>query len=296
MYFGDIGDEWKHLAFTQVVATEQPRHVWESHAGSALYSLSHSSERDFGVYYFREHASTSTSLGDSMYAQILRELATAGPLRVYPGSPFLAMRILMRGPADFVFCDTDEESLADIQDAASRLSIDAARLRLIHGDGVSTVAHLGAALPAAETASTLVHIDPYYPLQESSPGLNAIDLLCQLSARGIRYLLWFGYRNLSMREGLFQALHHSSTQAGSSAERLALWCGDIRLAGTMSAGREIHTGPISCLVLGSHLGEHSRTASDELGYELARIYAAARLADGSDPAMEYTSFLVTNDA
>ena len=296
IYFGDIGDVWKHLSFTQVVAIEQPRHVWESHAGSALYALSRSYQRDFGVYYFREHAPTSVALADSPYARILRELAPAGQLRVYPGSPFLAMRILTRSPADFVFCDTDEVSLADIQNAASRLSIDEARLRIIHGDGVSTVAHLGAALPTTEAASTVVHIDPYHPLQESSQGLNSIDLLCQLSDRGIKCLLWFGYRNLSMREGLFQALHRSLVKAGTSAERLALWCGDIRLVGTMRAGCEISTDPISCLVIGSHLSERSRAASEELGHELARIYGSARLADGSDAAMEYTSFLVTDGA
>jgi 23S rRNA A2030 N6-methylase RlmJ len=183
-HFGNIGDVWKHLALAEVVATEQPQHFWESHAGSALYPLSHSTERDFGAYYFREHASTSAILRDSSYARILRERETGGELHVYPGSPYLAMSILARGPANFVFCDKHAKSLANIEDAASRLSIAEARLQLIHGDGLSTVSELGAKLPTAEAASTIVHIDPYHPKRASSPGLNSFDLLCQLGDRG----------------------------------------------------------------------------------------------------------------
>jgi hypothetical protein len=29
VHFGNIGEVWKHLAFAAIVATEQPRHVWE---------------------------------------------------------------------------------------------------------------------------------------------------------------------------------------------------------------------------------------------------------------------------
>jgi 23S rRNA (adenine2030-N6)-methyltransferase len=289
VHFGDIGDVWKHLAFAEIVATEQPQHVWECHAGSALYPLSHSPDRDFGVYFFREHASTSATLRGSTYARILRELETGGDLQVYPGSPFLAMQLLKRGSADFVFCDTDASSLADIKDAASRLSIDNARLRLIHGDGLSTVSQLGAELPTAEAASTVVHIDPYQPWRASS-GLNSFDLLCQLADRGIMGMLWTGYHTRSQRDKLFQALQRATAKAGTSAERLALWCGDARLAGKTGGRLSADAGVISSLIIGSHLSARTRDACDELGHELARIYGSARLPDGHDAAMEYTSF------
>ena len=295
-HFGNIGDVWKHLALAEVVATERPQHFWESHAGSALYPLSHSTERDFGVYYFREHASTSAILRESSYARILRELETGGGLHVYPGSPFLAMHLLKRGPADFVFCDRDEASLAVIKDAASLLAIDDARLRLIHGDGLSTLAQLGAGLPPVEAESTFVHIDPYEPLQEPLPGLNAFDLLCQLADRGITCMLWAGYHTVTQRDELLQALQRSMITGGASGNRLALWCGDIRLAGTMGARHPANPGIISSLVIGSHLSERSRAACDELGQALARIYGSARLTDGRDGTMGYTSFLVPDDA
>lgn len=51
--FGGSGDVWKHLAFAAIVAIERPRCGWESHAGSALYPLSHSPGRDAGIYAIR---------------------------------------------------------------------------------------------------------------------------------------------------------------------------------------------------------------------------------------------------
>jgi 23S rRNA A2030 N6-methylase RlmJ len=295
IYFGDSGDVWKHLAFAQIVATEHPRHVWESHAGSALYPLSHSTARDSGVYFFREHAALSATLQDSTYARILRELETGGEFPCYPGSPFLAMRILTRGPADFVFCDTDAESLADISHAASRLSIDAARFQLIHGDGLSTVSQLGAAWLPAEAASTIVHIDPYDARQVSSTGLNAFDLLCQLGDRGIKGVLWTGYTTLAARDELLQALHLALTKSGTSPERLALWCGDFCLGAALGTGTPANPEVFSSLIIGSHLSDRSRAACDELGHELADCYSAAWRADDHDGETAYTSFLVTSD-
>ena len=290
VYFGNSGDVWKHLAFAEIVATEQPLHVWESHAGSALYSLSPSPERDFGVYFFHEQAAKTAILRDSAYARILRELEPGGELHDYPGSPFLAMCLLKLGPADFVFCDKDKMSLADIERAASRLSINNARLRLIHGDGLSTVSQLGAELPTAEAASTVVHIDPYQPWRASSLGLNAFDLLCQLGDRGITCMLWTGYNTISQRDKWFQALQRATAKAGTSAEGLALWCGDVCFVG-ITDGQPSQSSPvISSLIIGSHLSARTRAACDELGHELARIYRFAPLADVRVAAIEYTSF------
>src|SRR5687767_5635463 len=83
IYFGDSGDVWKHLALAEIIASDQPHQMWESHAGSALYPLSHSPGRDRGIYYFREHVARSAPLLASTYAQILRELDTDGAFHLY---------------------------------------------------------------------------------------------------------------------------------------------------------------------------------------------------------------------
>jgi 23S rRNA A2030 N6-methylase RlmJ len=290
IYFGDVGDVWKHLAFAEIVATEQPRHVWESHAGSALYPLSHSLGRDFGVYFFYEQAAKTALLRDSAYARILRELETGGHLQDYPGSPFLAMQLLKRGSADFVFCDTAAKSLADIGRAALRLSIDDARLQLIDGDGLSTLSQLGAELSPVEAESIFVHIDPYQARRASSPGLNAFDLLCQLADRGMRCMLWAGYHTPTERNNLFRALQRATAKAGTSAESLALWCADVCFVGITDGQLSKSSPVISSLIIGSHLSARTRAACEKLGHELARVYRLAPLADVSVAAIEYTSF------
>ncbi len=61
IHFGRVSDLWRNLPLAEIIAIEQPHHLWETHVGSAQYSLSHSYERDYGVYYFREHALNSAT-------------------------------------------------------------------------------------------------------------------------------------------------------------------------------------------------------------------------------------------
>lgn len=51
-HFGTIGDIWKHLLLAEILRVEKPFSYWESHADSALYTLTHSIQRDYGVFYF----------------------------------------------------------------------------------------------------------------------------------------------------------------------------------------------------------------------------------------------------
>src|SRR3712207_862768 len=161
VHFARIGDVWKHLPLAEILTLERPRRVWESHAGCAFYDLTPSYERDYGVYYLRARAGDVAALIASRYVGLLRSLETAGELRIYPGSPGLALHLLGHEPVELVFCDTDADSLADIGEAAGRLGIAAAHLRLVHDDGLATLMRLGAGLPPDAAAATLAHIDPY---------------------------------------------------------------------------------------------------------------------------------------
>src|ERR1043166_5977233 len=104
-YFGDFGDVWKHLALLEVLAREQPRQYWETHAGSASYPLTRSPERRYGVYHFLEHADRTPALRDSRYRQMLAQLPRAqGVPAVYPGSALQAMLELDTAADAFLFC------------------------------------------------------------------------------------------------------------------------------------------------------------------------------------------------
>ena len=51
-HFGKIGDVWKHRPLAEILNIGTPRRYWESHAEAARYPLTHSHERDYGIYHF----------------------------------------------------------------------------------------------------------------------------------------------------------------------------------------------------------------------------------------------------
>jgi 23S rRNA (adenine2030-N6)-methyltransferase len=289
IHFGRIGDVWKHLPLAEILTIEGPHHLWESHAGSAYYDLTPSYERDYGVYRVRARAAGIPNLAESRYVGLLRTLETDGHLRVYPGSSAIAMQILRNAPTGFVFCDIDRDSLAGIKNAAEHLGIAGTRLRLIQGDGLTALAHLGDAITRDEAVTTLAHIDPYQTLLEGESGLNAFDLLCRLGARGVRCMLWYGYVSDQDRADLFDALHRALDRQHTSASALRLWYGDIRLDVIDEPSLATNTGVISCGIITAHLSEPSINACDRLGRALEQIYADARLKGGYSGAFRYAS-------
>jgi hypothetical protein len=100
-HYGQIGDIWKHLPLTEILATLRPTEYWESHAGSTRYPLTRSWQRDFGVFHFLSGSNQSPLLGASRYRQLLSSCAD-----FYPGSCEIAMRIRGTG-SSYLLCDTD---------------------------------------------------------------------------------------------------------------------------------------------------------------------------------------------
>ncbi len=87
VHYGKIGDIWKHLPLTEILSIESPSLYWESHAGSSHYALTHSPERDYGIFHFAHSASQSEILNTAIYTQLLKGYEDNGQLRLYPGSP-----------------------------------------------------------------------------------------------------------------------------------------------------------------------------------------------------------------
>src|SRR5262245_29432311 len=93
-HFGNLGDVWKHLVLAEVLAMERPLHYWETDAGSASSPLSASIARGYGVYSFLEATRHDRVLAESHYCRLLTgEVARSVPM--YPGSPLIAMRLLL---------------------------------------------------------------------------------------------------------------------------------------------------------------------------------------------------------
>jgi hypothetical protein len=123
-HYAKIADVWKHLPLAELLAVERPRRYLESHAGSALYPLTRSPERDYGVRWFLDHADASPATATSAYRRLLVGLPGDGgyPLQ-YPGSAMLAMLQIGRS-ATYLLCDTDPESVASLRKGAEHRRID----------------------------------------------------------------------------------------------------------------------------------------------------------------------------
>jgi 23S rRNA A2030 N6-methylase RlmJ len=111
LHVAEIGDVWKHLPLAQVLAVECPDRYWETHAGSALYRLTPSPRRDYGVYRVLAHAGRAGAIDRSMYLRLLRQLDAGRDDGRYPGSAYIAMAVLGAAVHEYRVADTDTGSL-----------------------------------------------------------------------------------------------------------------------------------------------------------------------------------------
>ena len=278
VHYAKIGDVWKHLPLAEVLAIERPGRYWESHAGSSSYPLTRSPERDYGVFLFLERAGSSAALKGSAYLRLLylRERGRTPP--TYPGSPLIAMELL-GGAAEFVFCDLDGASLATIAEDAHALGVPQGCVRLVHGDGVSALEEELAGLAEEEASGTLLHVDPYRPLESGHGGETPLGLFARAAERGVGSMLWYGFDARGERAVVLDALR----------ERIAgdAWYGEVSLRAEDLSKVGFDPGVLGCGVVMCNVGEEALAACSRLGEGLAQAYAGAQLPDGRDGALEF---------
>jgi 23S rRNA (adenine2030-N6)-methyltransferase len=278
VHYAKIGDVWKHLPLAEVLAIERPGRYWESHAGSSSYPLTRSPERDYGVFLFLERAGSSSALKGSAYLRLLylRERGRTSP--TYPGSPLIAMELL-GGAAEFVFCDLDSASLATIAEDAHALGVPQGCVRLVHGDGVSALEEELAGLAEEEASGTLLHVDPYRPLESGHGGETPLGLFARAAERGVGCMLWYGFDARGERAVVLDALR----------ERIAggAWYGEVSLRGEEIPEVGFDPGVLGCGVVVCNVGQEALAACSRLGEGLASAYADARLPNGHDGALEF---------
>src|SRR5919112_3263013 len=165
VHYAKIGDVWKHLPLAEVLSIERPGSYLESHAGSSSYPLTRSPERDYGAFLFLKLAVRSSVLEGSAYRRLLYPSDHDETPPTYPGSPLIAMELLGDAGGRFVFCDVDGASLATIAEDARALGIPSDHVRLMQGDGVSTLEKELVRLSEEEATGTFLHVDPYRPFE-----------------------------------------------------------------------------------------------------------------------------------
>jgi 23S rRNA A2030 N6-methylase RlmJ len=278
-HFGNLGDVWKHVVLAETLASEQPLHYWETHAGSASYPLSHSPARDYGVRHLLESGYRSSIVAQSRYYRELKEQSDGDevPSR-YPGSPLLAMRVLA-DRAEYILCDLDPDSISTLSDAASALGL-GRRVRCVRDDGLVTIREASRTYET-NPAEVLVHIDPFDPFAETERGLSALSLASELIALGFKVIYWYGYDAPDERAWPWKALSPSSEPR---------WCGDLivrsNLEGVLAPMSDI-SPLIGCGVLGANLQVATMATLRSLGKELASLYETSVLPGGTLGALDF---------
>src|SRR5215210_1608483 len=279
VHYARIGDVWKHLPLAEVLAIERPGRYWESHAGSSTYPLTRSPERDYGVFYFLERAGRSSALKGSAYRRLLDPCERGMTPQTYPGSPLIAMKLLGSAGSRFVFCDLDGASLANIAQDARALGVPAGRVRLVQGDGVSTLDGGLAGLTEAEAARMFLHVDPYRPLEPGRGGETPLRLFARAAERGVGCMLWYGFDATSDRAVVLDALGEGI--AGGA------WYGEVSLRAEDLSEVGFDPGVLGCGVVMCNISQQALAACSRLGEGLAHAYAGARLPNGRDGALEF---------
>ncbi|HEY5161243.1 MAG TPA: 23S rRNA (adenine(2030)-N(6))-methyltransferase RlmJ [Gaiellaceae bacterium] len=286
-YYGNIGDVWKHLALAELLALEPPKRYWETHAGSASYPLTHSPDRDYGVYRFIERAGSVFELAESRYAAELRRLAADGGAPAnFPGSALLAMRMLGQA-AEYLLCDLDPDSVASLSAAAAELGLSEKEV-VREADGMTTVVEEARKLKD-EAKDIVVTIDPFQPF-EIAGGISALELAAGLIEDDFKVLYWYGYDTPEQRTYPMGVLREYAREAGTS-----VWCGDLMLVAAagqseqeveqLLAGAE---GPgAGCGVVCGNFSEASLERCARLGEAVAKAWEDARLPNGSPGALEF---------
>jgi 23S rRNA A2030 N6-methylase RlmJ len=279
VHYAGIGDLWKHLPLAEVLSIERPGSYWESHAGSSSYPLTRSPERDYGVFLFLERAVRSSALKGSAYRRLLDPRERSRTPSTYPGSPLIAMELLGGAGGCFVFCDLDGASLANIAEDARALGVPSGRVRLVQGDGVSTLEEELAALSEEEISGTFLHVDPYHPSEPGHGGESPLGLFARAAQRGVGCMLWYGFDATDARAIVLDALR----------ERIAggAWYGEVSLRAEDLSEVGFDPGVLGCGVVMCNVGQEALAACSRLGDGLAQAYADARLPNGRDGALEF---------
>jgi 23S rRNA (adenine2030-N6)-methyltransferase len=279
-HFGKLADVWKHLVLAEVLSVDRPRRLCDTHAGHACYQMTTDAERRYGVLGLMEAAIDDDVLNTSAYFRLLvGQRGGVGELCDYPAGPMLAMLELGAG-SEYLFCDLDPESCANICEVALRLGLEA-MVRVVEGDGMTVVREA-----VGDTGrGTLVYTDPFEHRAAAPGGLSALGLAQEAAERGAAVVYWYGYNRADQRRWIFDLLR-------ASAPTIGWWCGDLMVSapdadmrnGDLGAATSPGTG--FGLVCANVSSEALQRCCD-LGRALGDAYEGRVLPDGRTGSLDF---------
>jgi 23S rRNA (adenine2030-N6)-methyltransferase len=185
---GNHADVLKHLVLVSVLdyLTRKPKPLWyvDTHAGAGVYALDRGFAAQRGEYcdgIGRLWDRSDLGTAPAAYLTLVRELNGDGPLRRYPGSPWLAQRLLRRDDRLWL------HELHPADHALLTRTVVGRAVRIEQGDGFDALRRL---LPP-QPRRALVLIDPPYEVKSDyDRAVTALEDGLTRFATGT-YILWY---------------------------------------------------------------------------------------------------------
>ncbi len=185
---------------------------------------------------------------------------------------------LLGESADYLLCDTDPESVADLRAWAQQWG--RTQCHVEQGDGMVAVdAWLGEG-----DGPTLVHVDPFDPFASAEGGRSAIDLAGHAADSGAALVYWYGYDTPQQRGWPLGRLGELTAAA--------LWCGDVLVTAADGATRsdgslgEATTPGTGFGVVLANVTTDCHVVVERLGRALAQGYQGTVLPSGEPGALD----------
>jgi len=265
-HYGKIGDIWKHLPLCTFLANEKPHVYIETNSAYPKYKLSHSPERDYGIYNFLDNVNKSETLLNSEYYHVLKRI-NGNEINTYPGSPGLALNILKEKTERYIFCDIEKDALININEYAAELNLND-KIEIHENDSLKTI------YPLLDKFNShdFIHIDPYLIFEENDEGKTYFDLFIESIKNNIKSMLWYGYENNYQKKYLYNYMIEKIKASNTATIDTRITSIELYLSSIQENEVVVNPGVVGCGVMAGNLSQKSMEQFDLLSDELVKIY------------------------
>ncbi len=267
IHYGRIGDIWKHLPLCSFMENESPRFYVETNSAHPDYPLTHSPERDYGIYTVINSAAESDIIRNSVFYQtLLKYGGNRAMFTRYPGSPGLAMNVLHDSAEKYIFCDIENEPLKAIKEYSLKINL-SEKVKTYKDDSIKTID----SLIDNFSSSDFIHIDPYSISDKNTGGKTFFDTFLDSVIRGIKSMLWYGYDSSYQRKYLYNWMKEKVKSSSIHPENNVILI-ELFLSSIRENDVPVNPGVAGCGVVIGNLSQKSINEFDILSDELVRIY------------------------
>ncbi len=264
-HYGRIGDIWKHLPLCNFLKNENPGCYIESNAACPVYDLTHSFERDYGIYKILNSVPESSVIANSVFYKTIKNyLDNVEKINTYLGSPGLAINI-MNANSNFIFCDLDKSSLDRIDQYYKTFDY-TGNIELLHGDALKNIGNKLNNYPE----DSFLHVDPYLMFEENDEGMTFFDLFLDGVKLGMKSMLWYGYENNFQKKYIYNWMKEKIQNNQKIDNQIT--CIELYLASIDENEVLINPGVVGCGIAVANLSSKSMNEFEQFGIEMVSIY------------------------